>query len=366
MIDDPRIAFVSALQAGARLCLLPFSRVFAEEPIQLAENLVFYPPGSLTRDDLRVVSFPAHEWQEAERRSEASTPGRIEASGSDLTWLKSGATKITIADFFDCGLLALPVVLDWDEFLEARDHQVHLDAIAVAARQAEAIIDLLRFWYCRIDLPNTLPGRVGYLPKPRFTAGLFYSLEDHESYVVAGELVTHDIVAGLGLEIDEGCFLPELEHGEVGNIARRGLRLHSTALEAASDTEKFLQLMTLIEYLADPDGYITMQKVKKRIGRHVAKNQTDYDAIMQDFRFLTSMGKDTEGRDQGLRHNVVHVGANLEDRLDQAERRDVLNRVNRYVGVVLTHFIERSGEGWDAIEQYRNERGIALGLETDL
>lgn len=31
---------------------------------------------------------------------------------------------------------------------------------------------------------------------------------------------------------------------------------------------------------------------------------------------VTSMGKDTEGQDQGLRHNVVHVGANLEDLLD--------------------------------------------------
>ena len=94
--DDPRIAFATALEAGARLCLLPFSRVFAEEPIQLAENLVFYPPGSLTPEGLRVVSFPSHEWQEVERRSEAITPGWIEASGSDLTWLKSGASKITI------------------------------------------------------------------------------------------------------------------------------------------------------------------------------------------------------------------------------------------------------------------------------
>ncbi|MHC9237258.1 hypothetical protein ACX9MO_16660 [Pseudooceanicola sp. 502str34] len=366
MIEDPRIKFSSELQAGARLCLLPFSRVYAEEPIQLAENLIFYPPGSLSADDLHVVSFPAHEWQEAVCRSDANTPGRIEASGSDLTWLKSGATQITIDDFFDCGLLALPVVLNWDEFLEARNHQVHLDAISVAARQAEAIIDLLRFWYCKIDLPDSLPGRAGYLPKRRFTAGLFYSLEDHESYIVAGQLVTHDIVAGLGLEINEGCFVPELEHGEVGNIARRGLRLHSTALEAASDTEKFLQLMTLIEYLADPDGYIAMQKVKKQIGRHVAQDRTEYDEIMQDFRFLTSMGKDSSGRDPGLRHNVVHVGANLEDLLDQAERRDVLNRVNRYIGVVLTHFIERSDKGWDAIEHYRSERGIALGLEADV
>jgi hypothetical protein len=117
--------------------------------------------------------------------------------------------------------------------------------------------------------------------------------------------------------------------------------------------------------LADPDGYITMQKVKKRIGRHVAKDRTEYDAIMRDFRFLTSMGKDTDGRDEGLRHNVVHVGANLGDLLGQPERVDVLNRVNRYVGVVLTHFIERSGEDWDAIEQHRNESGIALGLEPD-
>ena len=322
MTDQPRIAFASALQGGARLCLLPFGRVRAEKPIQIAKDLIFYPPGTLEPDGLRVVSFPAQEWQKAERRSEASTPGRIEASGSDLTWLKSGATKITMAEFFDSGLLALPAVLDWDEFLKARDHQVHLDAIAVAAGKAEAIIDLLRFWHCRVDLPNTLPGRVGFLPKPGFTAGLFYSSEDHESYIVAGELVTHDVVVGLGLEIDEGCFLPELEGGEVGNIARRGLRLHSTALEAASDTEKFLQLMTLIEYLADPDRYITMQKVKKRIGRHVAKDRTHYEAIIQDFRSLTSMGKDNEGRDRGLRHNVVHIGANLEDLLNQAERKE--------------------------------------------
>lgn len=37
--------------------------------------------------------------------------------------------------------------------------------------------------------------------------------------------------------------------------------------------------MTLIDYLAEPNAFIGMQDAKKRIGRHVAHDRVEYDAI---------------------------------------------------------------------------------------
>lgn len=253
--------------------------------------------------------------------------------------------------------------LDWGRFLLPESHEVHLEMISKAIARAEEVIDLVKFYYCRIDLTQTLPGRVGYLPRKGFSAGLFYTLEDHESYIVAGEIVTHQIVVGLGLELDNIDTSPDIGCGEIGHIARHGLRMHTIALEAANDTTKFIQMMTLIDYLAEPDIFIGMQDAKKRIGRHVAKDRGEYDEIMEDFKFLTSEGGKPGGSHKGLRHNIVHLGKRLEDLLDKPERQKVLQRLDRYASIVLQDLIERSDKDWDAIITYRKERGVELGLE---
>jgi len=348
-MSHPRIVFRTYLEAGQALCLLPLGRVLVEAPTQLSQTLMLYPPHFFTPQDLRVVSYPAYEFREIERRG----------NGDSLPWGQSAASMVELDNFLGSALLALPIELDWSTFYQPETHAVHLEMISAAAARAEMVLDRVRFDYCRMDLPDTLPGPAGYLAQEGFSAGLFYSLKDHESYVIAGQVITHTVVIGLGLDMDSVGPVDAPDGGEVGNLARHGLRLYSAALAAPDDTAKFMQMMVLLEFLSDPDRFQVMQKAKKPIARHVAKDREEYDAIIADFRLLTS---DESTPNRGLRHNIVHLGKRLEDLLDHAARRDVLRRLNRYVCVTLQDFIERGDADWQTILNYRQERGVALGL----
>jgi hypothetical protein len=351
-MNDPRAIFKAQLEAGQALCLLPLGRVLVEQPTRLSDTLMLYPPKFFGPDDLRVVSYPAHELREIERRRH----------GDSLPRGQNAATGLELEPFLGSALLALPVDLDWKSFYAPPTHAVHLAMISGAAAKAEIVLDLVRFYYCCMDLPDTLPGPAGYLADQGFSAGLFYSLANHESYVIAGQIITHAVVFGLGLDMDSVSQVNRPEGGEVGNLALHGLRLYSAALVAPDDTAKFMQLIVLLEFLSDPDRYQVMQKAKKSIARHVARDRTDYDTIIADFRLLTS---DDSTPNRGLRHNIVHLGKQLEDLLGTEERKAVLKRLDRYVSVTLEDFIERGDAGWKTILDYRQDRGLALGLERD-
>ena len=43
--------------------------------------------------------------------------------------------------------------------------------------------------------------------------------------------------------------------GEVGAVARHALRMYSEVLEASTETSRFIQMMTLIEFLAAPNDF---------------------------------------------------------------------------------------------------------------
>lgn len=349
---DPRTIFRTQLDAGQALCLLPLGRVLVERPTQLSNTLMLYPPDFFGPEDLRVVSYPAEEFREIERRG----------YGDSLPWGQCAATRLELEHVLGSALLALPIDLDWPTFYEPPTHLVHLEMISEAAAKAEIVLDLVRYYYCRMGLPHTLPGPAGYLDHQGFSAGVFYSFANHESYVIAGQIVTHAVVIGLGLDMDPVSPVDSPEGGEVANLARHALRLYSAALAAPDDTAKFMQLMVLLEFLSDPDRFQVMQKAKKPIARHVARDRADYNAIIADFRFLTS---DDSSPNQGLRHNIVHLGKRLEDLLDPEGRKAVIDRLDRYVRVTLGDFIKRGDAEWQAILDYRRDRGLALSLESD-
>ncbi len=85
---------------------------------------------------------------------------------------------------------------------------------------------------------------------------MLYSPEDHESYLIAGAAVECSIVTrGLGLEIDAfpSTRLPIPDEGDVAAVASHALFLYSDAMSAPNETTKFIRIMTLLEFLANPD-----------------------------------------------------------------------------------------------------------------
>jgi len=194
-----------------------------------------------------------------------------------------------------------------------------------------------------------------------FCAGLFYAPEDHESYIIAGEILTHQIVAGIGLDVTGPLKVSRPGNGEVGSIAAHALRMYSEALEAANETSRFVQLMSLIEFLAVPDEFVTMKEAKKLIARQIARNQADYDEIVQDFLYLSSEGGSSKEPKRGLRHNIVHCGKRLEDLADKTERIAVFKRLARYVGATIEVLLDHGDEDWGAIETLRSVAMAELG-----
>lgn len=362
MIENPIDFFSTDLISGKKLCLLPIARMYADYPVWLSEKMVFYPPNYLDQSKLHIVWEPDRELKNFNAKESAISAKYIKVEGTELCWMQSAATMVTSEDFLQGGVLAFPMDMDWDSFLSPSSHATHLDFIALAVSYAEKVINHVRFDCCRIDQHETLPERAGLLQNKLFSAALFYNIQDNESYLIAGDVVLQSFTTGLGIDIS-GAAVPTLPSGEVKNLVSHALQMHTDALEAPNDTAKFINLVNLLEYLADPSEYIPMKKVKGRIARHVAKTISEYEKIIEDFKFLTSK-KDLDGSNIGLRHNIIHLGKRLEDILDAEERKAILIRMDRYASMVIEDLLNMSDSNWSDVETLREAYGEKLGIAS--
>lgn len=332
-----------------------------EQIIELNEDFVVYPAGSLSADDVNLVWWPEFGYQDICRRNTVSE-GLVSVSGDDLHWIKSAATGIDRDELFSEVLIAFLVELDWENFLLPPSHEFHLECLKKASAKAEQAMDLVRLNYSNPLVVQTFPNISGFHSKSRFTAGLFYTLSDNETYLIAGEVVPSALVLGLGLELDHFACIEPVHDGQVGKIVKHALRLYSDALVATTETLKFIQLMNLIEYIASPFEYMKMTDVKKQIARHVATDRSSYNDILEDFKLLTSEPGSAVGPNKGLRHNIIHIGQNIEDLIGAEERQKVFHRLVSYTAIPIHDMIQLSDGTWEDIESYRADRKHELGL----
>lgn len=357
----PITYFFDGLRKGSVLCLLPVDKLHCEQIVELSDDFVVYPAGSLSADELNLVWWPSFGFHEIRDRNMVSE-NLASISGNDLHWIKSGATEIGRDDLFSGVLIAFLVELDWETFLLPPSHEAHLECLQRASAKAEQALDLVRLNYCNPMVVQTFPNSSGFHKESGFTAGLFYTLSDNESYLIAGEVVPSALVRGLGLELDQFACVEPVHNGQVGMIARHALRLYSGALTASTETLKFIQLMNLIEYIASPFAYMKMIDVKKQIARHVANDPDDYNDILEDFKLLTSEPGSAVGPNNGLRHNIIHMGQNIEGLIGPEERTKVFRRLISYTAIPIHDMIRLSAEDWEAIENYRADRKHEIGL----
>lgn len=221
--------------------------------------------------------------------------------------------------------------------------------------QAERLMDLIRLDYCRMDLPDTLPGRVSMFSNGiSFSCGLYYRMEDHEAYLIAGQVMQVARVGGIGLDCSNISILREVPDGETGNIARRGLGLFTQALEANYLSSKFAQCFVTLEFLASPDEYEQMKTAKTKIGALVARDQTAYHTFCGDIRHLS----------EDIRTKIVHGGASLEAIIpDKKERAKIFRKLQGFIGVTLLQMIENGHLSWNEFIALRDERLRNLGVK---
>ena len=174
---------------------------------------------------------------------------------------------------------------------------------------------------------------------------------------MSGAAFTHSITVGLGLSLEpcEERHFPR--EGEVGSIARHGLALYRNALEAYDHTSRFVSVMTLFEFLANPEDYESFKSVKKTLARYISRDRNDYDQWLEWFFDLTGRKNESTGEFTGIRTRIVHLGHSLEDCLDEAAIDALYRKLDLVIGKVLVHLLDHSELDWPDYRAVRSALG---------
>ena len=294
-----------------------------------------------------------------------SKSGVTEQEGQDLREVTTSLTGFNLEVLTTAHLVAFNIEIDWNEFLEG-DHQYDIALLKLISSKAERALDIIRLFYCRLDLPDTLPGQVGsWDGSNQYLGALVYSAEDNESYLIAGAAVESSIIVrGLGLELDGDPMLatPAPSDGYVAGVVLHALSLYSEALNSSNETIKFIRMMTLFEFLASPDEYQNWKKVKGDIACHCVNDRVDYLKLCERFRELTSI-EDAAGKQIGIRTLIVHNGKLLPELIpNQKERSLLFIELEGYAFTVLKDMLSNAGLSWGEYVEHRDQLKSNLGV----
>jgi hypothetical protein len=331
---------------------MPIGRLRFDEELEGPNGVIFYPADSVDFHELRVVSDPDRELEDFWYRQ----------SSSDLGGFTSATSGINAEGLQSVPLIARMIDLNWSSFLSMSPTD-HIDLLKKLTGSFEEAMDLVRYSGGRLDLPETLPGRPGLVPNSEgFSAALLYNFQEHESYIVAGRHLITAVIAGIGLELEDWAPYPTLNCGEVGNVVRRALSLYSRALEGSDNTIKFIQVMSLLEFLAMPGEYRGSDGVRQTVAIHVANTKGEYHGLSQRLKNLQS-AKTPDGRQIGYRTRVVHCGERVEDILAPGERLvDLFRELDSYIHKIMDFLITKAGVPWEKVEEWRYDHKKALRL----
>lgn len=316
--------FQRYLDEGMLLAVMPVSRIFVDSSsITYRDRFTFFPAGCANLYDLNIKP-----------NREANCP---------LTEAQSAAAGITEQLLSELPLVAFPCRIDWTSFCKT-DHEGHLDLIRQLSESVDrGCLDYVRYRLCGFEPVDSLPGRAGQVSNNPMMAGLcLFNPAENRARIVGGAAFTHMLTRGLGLSLESIGFEEFPRSGEIGHIVEHALSLYSAAIEGTTATSRFVQALSILEFLADPDDYCNFQDVKKIISRYVAANRQQYEELLDRFHVLTGK-KDESGKIIGLRTRAVHMGERLEQMIpDQLQRSELFRELDRYIHAVLEHMIRHS------------------------
>lgn len=350
--------FRQEMESGRILAILPVSRFVIESEFTIGRYL-FLPAGSFNINKLGVVPNKALEIAPSIDVSGGFQIQRL--AGQDLREVTTSATGVTKETFEGNTLIAFAADVNWDKYL-SQSHSDDRALLSKLSSNGEKVLDLIRFNFCRMDLPETLPGKVGtWNCGQGFSAALLYNLLDNRSRIAAGSVLTHAVVQGIGLELDKqqvSLFNEAFEDyedtvGEVGNIIKVALSLFTDVLESNDPTSKFVRAMSLLDFLASGSKFETLERIKTNIVTHVAKDKKHYHELCVRFKEL--MGGSNY---DGYRTQVVHMGKDISSILENDPTK--LKKLNRelqlYIGKAIHDMMKMSESTWNELNQYRESR----------
>ena len=338
---------------------MPVSRLVIAEPFEVGE-FSFYPAGEIDLDSLQPKVNQTLE--DTMRGIESAS-----LSGQVLREISTSLTAFRLGCLDESALVVFPENLDQERFSNGS----HRDDIAILqwlSARVERALDVVRFDFCDLFSPSELPGVAGsWKGSGGYLGALLHSHADKQSFLIAGDAVECSaVVKGIGLLIDTPVRtpLPITAEGEVAGFVIHALTLFSDAMTSPNETMKFIRCMTLLEFLATPDGYRGWKKLKGDIACHCARDKASYLRICERFQELTSL-KDGEGVERGLRTLLVHQGRLIPELIpDTRKRRALFRELQGYIKRVIGDMIECRAMTWAAYCDRRARLKQALGVAT--
>jgi hypothetical protein len=312
------------LDSGVNLAIMPIDRLHVERTIVFPGAVTFYPPGWLDLDQLNFIP------------SQNNT--------KSLADLCSVASGITLDVLEKHSLVVFPCQFDWEGFRQS-SHEAHLNFIRWLSEAIEqACLNFVRYQSCCLEEIDDIPAHPGQVASNHMMAGaLLYNGGLRESRIIGGAAFTHYLTRGLGLPLNQLEWDSFPQDGETGQIVQHALSLYASLLESDNPTTRFMQTLSLLEFLAYPDEYQKFEKVSKVIARYVAREPIEYEQLKDRFYELTAKRDDNTNRIIGYRTRVVHMGERIETIVPtHAARTQLFMELDKYVRAVIDHMIVHS------------------------
>ncbi|MGD6777401.1 hypothetical protein [Sutcliffiella horikoshii] len=266
-------------------------------------------------------------------------------------------------DFFNSALIVFPVTIHkehpFGNFTVEQKNQI----INSNLSKAEEILNIFKYIYCNLDKTSVLTQKAGYINNIYSGVLIYYphlGMSDflREKYKVNKEFIGKGLIVELKeikKILDKHTVILDRNCGEVGNITKHALQLYANIVEASSYTNKYVQALSLIEYLTNPFEFEKMQKLKGHVIAFSVDNKKSYHELSERFKFLTGL-KDEQGIEIGIRTNIVHNGKLLEQMLNKPyEPEFIIKELQYYICNYLEVCFESYQESWEKIHRKKRK-----------
>lgn len=229
-----------------------------------------------------------------------------------------------------------------------------LQILTTAISKASIIIDYIKFEFCSLVSPKTMPARLGQISSGETLLLMYNGKGSPFTRIIDTTIYSNTLTAGVGLDIKSEVFtdfnLINTDIGEVGNIAKQALRMFSNALEENDNTGKFIEIMRLFEFIADPNSFSKFQKVRTKISAHIAENSSDFNRLQEEFKYYSS-----GDNENGLRTEIIHNGKSIEILIPEPSKQvDLFNKLQLYITKCIRDLLCFYNKSWVQLEAIRD------------
>lgn len=320
-----------------QIVILPLTRLNIDNPIY-SRNLCIFPSGQFPIELLNAQIPDKFDFN------------KLPKEGCNRN-LVTSVTQIDEEAFKHNALVVFRDSITIEEYAKMLQPD-DVELIKKYSERAESVLDIIRFFECNYTTPELLPAKAGVWDD-RYSAFLLYFPKFDIGVVQSREVEIKTFIKGIGVDISDTMqitYLPifmyqDSEIGEVGRLCKYALKLNTTIAESDNQSVKFMQIMTLLEFLGSPHEYKQFQMIKGKIISYVATDKKHYHSLSEKFKYYS----------KDLRTEIVHNGKRIEDLLTAKEIFGLFQFFHRTIFTIILDMITNFDMDWF---DYQNNRKI--------